>query len=737
MNKKNLRGDIMGGVTAALNSIALVILPMLVFGALMGPLALGAALWAAVIAVILTPPLRLALRGAPSLILMPRAASLATYAGLIAQMSLVNSPASAGPVSVGLAQLLVGLAAGSLMFAAASFLVLLAGWFNLGNLFKMIPTPVSAGISNGTALLLVWLAVLKLSQGPWTATLTAITMLVVERFYPKLQQRFRLLGAVPNVVATVAAGLALALWLEPAMTPGGLAQGQPMWAWTPMALWPGLQGQVPGRLLLIAIPGAVTLALIMILETFTCAAVMESRFGTRTSARRELIALGGANLAAALLGGVPSTGAPALSVLNWLGGGRSVLAALVCILLTGTMVLTLSPVLLVLPAGLLAGLLLMQAQVLADPVFFSRIMAVFRTRQWRRPDSRDLGFWITLAITLIGFFGNLIWACFMGIGLSCLVVLRRLAGNLTARWSDLGKYRSRRVRSPAEADSLTRLATRVGVLRLTGHLFFGNSVRLTQLADELPREARAVVIDVSQVQDVDASGADALAGLIKSLLRSERTVMLCGVQSTRSIVLQLGLADISGASYRADLDRGLEACEDEVLMGATLISTPLLATDVGNNTLFRGLAPQEVTDVILLGEIRKLAKGEVLFSQGEVADGIWLLEQGHVSILSGVGEGSVRLATMGPGQFLGEMGMIDGLPRSATARADSPVHGLLLDKGAIQALEERHSALALKIMRNIARELSFRVRHASAMRVEEVASDQPAWANSTSGFSRY
>jgi SulP family sulfate permease len=741
MNKKNLGGDITGGVVAALNSIALVVLPMIVYGSLLGPVALSAALWASIIAAIVAPLLRLALRASPMLIVTPRAASVATYAGLIVQLSVVNLPAVGGPARVDLEHLLVGLAAGSMMFAAASVLVLMAGWFNLGNLFKMIPTPVSAGVSNGTALLLAWLAVLKLSQGPWTATLTAIGMLLVVRFFPKLQQRIARLRSLPTIVVAIAAGLALALWLEPAIVSTSLSQGRPLWGWTALTLWPELHGEAPRRLLLIAIPGAVTLALIMILETFTSAATMESRFGVRSSARRELIALGGANLAASLLGGAPSTGAPGPSAFSWLAGGRSVVAALVCILLTGAMLVVLGPVLVVLPAGLLAGLLLMQAQILADPVFFGRIKAVFVTRRWRRPDSRDLGFWITLTITLIGFLGTLIWACFMGIGLSCMVVLRRLAGNLTARWSDLSQYRSRRVRSGSEGESLTRMARRVGVLRLTGHLFFGNSARLTQLADELPLEARAVVIDVSQVQDVDTSGADALAGLIKALIRSERTVMLCGLQSTRAIVLQIGLVDIPGASYRADLDRGLEACEDELLMAATLISTPMHAAALADNALLLDLSPQDVTDVMMLGEARKLDKGDVLFRQHDVADGIWLLEQGGVSVLAGAGEGSMRLATFGPGQFVGEMGLIDGLPRSATARADSPVHALLLDSQAIKALEERHPALALTMTRNIARELSFRVRNASAMRVAETASDQPAWANSisgsNSGFSRY
>ncbi len=56
---------------------------------------------------------------------------------------------------------------------------------------------------------------------------------------------------------------------------------------------------------------------------------------------------------------------------------------------------------------------------------------------------------------------------------------------------------------------------------------------------------------------------------------------------------------------------------------------------------------------------------------GSSADGIWLLESGTVSILAGEGNDAIRLATFGSGQFVGEMGFIDGKPRSAMADQSS------------------------------------------------------------------
>ena len=96
-----------------------------------------------------------------------------------------------------------------------------------------------------------------------------------------------------------------------------------------------------------------------------------------------------------------------------------------------------------------------------------------------------------------------------------------------------------------------------------------------------------------------------------------------------------------------------------------------------------------------------------------------------MSILTGQGDASTRLATFGPGQFVGEMGFIDGKTRSATAWADSPVQALLLDNEAISALLEQQPLAALKITRNIARELSQRVRLSSALLADPAGDTGP------------
>ena len=724
--------ELKGAIAATLQGLINVIGPLLLFASLLGSHAQAAGFWATLVTATLVHLVALAFRGQAAVLPSARTASMVAYIGLVLQLALSSSAQPGSGEGLSLQQVTLGLAAGSLMFLLASALVMLTGLLKLGNVFKMIPTPVTAGISTGIALVLVALAVRKVAGGNWWPALAAGAMLLAYLLWPALIKRARGLRVIPPIIVAPLLGAMVAWWVEPIAVPSvsvaGLASNGP-WQWLPIQLWPLLADQNLIKLATVGLPGAITLALVMILEAFTAAAIMETRFGVRINANRELLVLGGANMVSALAGGVPSTGSPVRSVSSWLDGGRGVVASLLTLLLSGAIVVVLSAWLLVLPVGVVAGLFLVQAVIMFDPAFLRRLVSMLRARQWRISGTQDLGFWITLAISLVTFFGNLVWACGIGVALSCLAVLRRVSANLTARWAYLDQYRSRRVRSPGEINNLTRTFHRVGVLRLTGHLFFGNSARLMQLADDLHPDATAVVIDVSQVHDVDPSGVEAVSWLIRALIERSLKVVVTGVKRTQAAHLRFRLQAADGVLHRTDLDRGLEACEDLVLMNSTVMTGGLMSQALALNSLLQDLAENEITAVLQLGEAREFAQGAVLFRKDAPADGIWLLESGVVSILTGEGDNAIRLATFGPGQFVGEMGFIDGKNRSATAWADSPVKALLLDTNAIAELLANESEVALKLTRNIARELSHRVRLSTALMAEKAADSSSVRAN--------
>ena len=728
------------GAESAVLGLSTTIGPILLFLGMFGAQSIEAAFWATLITATAVRAVRLLFGENPAILSSSRAASLTAYVGLVLNLSVAMGNSAQGDHALSAQQLALGLAVGSMMFAAASGLIFLSGVLKLGNIFKMIPSTVTAGIANSTALVLIWLAVKEVLRTSWLTGLAALAMVACVWFWPKAQVRAKALKHIPTLLVALLSGFAMSMAVGSVSHPSTPAVSYSM-GWIAVAQWPSVLANTNvSNLVFLALPGTLTLALVMILESFTATSLMETRVGVRIDASRELRVIGIANLVSALLGGVPSTAASRISITNWLSGGRGVLAAFSSIVFTGTLLVVLGPWLLALPAGIVAGLYVMEAPTLVDPAFKKRLKAMLTQGQWRSEGSADLGFWITFVITVFGYFGSLIWACSVGIALSCLAVLRSVSSKLDAQWAYLDQFRSHRVRSAGELSNLDRCAKRVGVLRLTGHVFFGNSRRLTQMPDELDADTTSVIVDVSQVHIVDTSGLDALGWLIRALLDRKIFVVLTGTQRTPSQELRRAMDSIKGVEARLDLDRGLEFCEEQLLQNSTVIALSPSAVPLADNALLKNLTHDEVTGVLMLGDRRDVPKGDALFRKDTLADGVWLLEEGTVSILSASADEALssRLATFGPGQFVGEMSLIDGRPRSATVRADSPVRALLLDKHAISALEDRYPSAALHITRNIAHELSHRVRSTSALMTEVHTEKVTEWANSSlSTLSRF
>lgn len=736
--RHKFRHEWVGGLEASLQGMATTIGPLLLFVGIFGSHALSAGFWATLVTASVAHGVSLILRGQPAIVPCARVASLSVYCGLILQLGqLVPDPTHSG-IFLSPLQFQMGYAVGSALFLTASILVLVAGVLRVGNVFKMIPTPVTAGIGNGTALLLVWLAFLAISHQSWLGIFPALAMLASYLYWPRLQKKFAGLKPVPNALVAIIIGLCLSILIEAPWQSASVQSLTIGTQWVPPALWPGHVGSEFWKLFVLGLPGCLTLALVMILETFTTASLMETRFGVKADPNRELLVMGGSNIASALLGGAPSTGSPIRSLSNWQAGGRTRVSSAIALFVTTALVLLLSGWLSNLPPGIIAGLFLMQATLLVDRPFLVQLTTWVGRRKRREKSPADMGFGIAAIITLIAFFGNLVWASFLGIALSSLLVLRKLSGKLTAQWAYLDQYGSRRVRSDAERANLDRMHKRVGVLRLTGHLFFGNSVRIVQLVDELHADAIAVVIDVSQVTDVDPSGLTATQWIIRDLLGRNIRVVVSGLKRTKADELQHGIGVNDHVRYQLDLDRGLEFCEDFVLMHSTILTSHVAAMPLEQNRLLEGLNPHEITSVLMLGEMHAFDSERVIFKRDTIASGIWLLQEGKVSVLSHDQGTATRLATMGPGQFFGEMGFIDGKLRSATAMADTPVRAMLLDNDAIAALMHQEPAAVLSITRNIARELSLRVRNSSALIADETSDESTVWGNSAlSVFSKF
>lgn len=130
--------------------------------------------------------------------------------------------------------------------------------------------------------------------------------------------------------------------------------------------------------------------------------------------------------------------------------------------------------------------------------------------------------------------------------------------------------------------------------------------------------------------------------------------------------------------------------------------------------IFDGLQAGEVVEIIALCQERVLRAGETLVRQGEPGNEMYIITEGFVEvILGGRGEAPPRaIITLGPGQITGEMALLDQGPRSATVRAVSTptiIHAIRRQE--FERLCEKNTHIGYVVMRNIALDLVFKLRH--------------------------
>jgi CRP-like cAMP-binding protein len=103
---------------------------------------------------------------------------------------------------------------------------------------------------------------------------------------------------------------------------------------------------------------------------------------------------------------------------------------------------------------------------------------------------------------------------------------------------------------------------------------------------------------------------------------------------------------------------------------------------------------------------RRYAKGEVIFLQGEPGTCLYLVAAGQVKIALTSAEGDeVELARLGPGEFFGELALLDGEPRSADAIATAPTELLLLPRADFLRLLDAQPALVRPLLTLVSRRL--------------------------------
>jgi CRP-like cAMP-binding protein len=131
--------------------------------------------------------------------------------------------------------------------------------------------------------------------------------------------------------------------------------------------------------------------------------------------------------------------------------------------------------------------------------------------------------------------------------------------------------------------------------------------------------------------------------------------------------------------------------------------------------LFDGLTPQELSDVARICTQHEYPTGQVITSQGETGGELYVIADGFVEVVvspSGQNPAPRTVVHLGRGQLFGEMALVDYGPRSATVKSiadDTLIQ--VIDRDDFNRLCEADNHLGYVVMRNMAADMSFKLRH--------------------------
>jgi len=113
------------------------------------------------------------------------------------------------------------------------------------------------------------------------------------------------------------------------------------------------------------------------------------------------------------------------------------------------------------------------------------------------------------------------------------------------------------------------------------------------------------------------------------------------------------------------------------------------------------------------GEEKTVKKDDLVFDEDSKGDSMYVIKSGAVKILKKVKNQENTIAVLNPGEFFGEMALLDGLPRSAAVRATGDAELFMISLDGYQKLRRDKPHTALKLMDIIIKVLSNRLRQAN------------------------
>ncbi|MBR3606326.1 MAG: STAS domain-containing protein [Lachnospiraceae bacterium] len=300
-----------------------------------------------------------------------------------------------------------------------------------------------------------------------------------------------------------------------------------------------------------ALPDAFTIAILAAIESLLSCVVADGMIGKKHRSNMELAAQGVGNIASALFGGIPATGAIARTAANVKNGGRTPVAGMIHGLVLLLILVILMPYASLIPMPTIAAILFMVAYNMCQWRTFLRLLKT-------APKSDIVVLVITFILTIMF---DLVVAIEIGMLLACLLFMKRMSDETELRgW----KYTEQLTQEEqaAEAEQLRSLSPAIRVYELTGPLFFGAAGLIDQII--VKEMTKCLILRMRGVPSLDSTAMNALVILQEKCKKKDITLILSHVNEQPMRVMQkAGFVERAGReNFCTHIDAAIARAEE-------------------------------------------------------------------------------------------------------------------------------------------------------------------------------
>ena len=296
-----------------------------------------------------------------------------------------------------------------------------------------------------------------------------------------------------------------------------------------------------------AIPNAFTIAILAAIESLLSCVVADGMINGKHRSDTELVAQGAGNIASALFGGIPATGAIARTAANIKNGGRTPVAGMVHSITLVIVLVVLMPYAGMIPMPTIAAILFIVAYNMCQWRTFLQLVKT-------APKSDILVLVVTFVLTVVF---DLVVAIEIGMILACLLFIKRMSEETKAEswvYTDDDTI--------AVNENLRMLPAAIRVYEVSGPLFFGASDAIEHIIVE--ESAKCLVLRMRAVPALDSTAMNALTALTKTCESKGVTIVFSHVnEQPMKAMKKAGFTELVGAeNFCPNITAALERAEE-------------------------------------------------------------------------------------------------------------------------------------------------------------------------------